>query len=137
VGNVRSVRVFGGFLYFAARTEAGEKIWRAGISPTGLGTPEVYFDFGSAYPAVTPLAITFSSDGFLYIGTNSPDGVVVVTPAKSASAPFGAYHASFGTGVNYFAWGGGDNLYASTSNGILLRFWVRGKTGAPYFGSAM
>jgi len=136
VGNVRSLRVYNGYLYFAARTEAGEKIWRAQISSSGLGTPEIYFDF-AAYPTNTPLAITFSSDGVLYIGTDSPDGIVIVNPNKTYSAPYGAYKASFGTGLSYFAWGGADDLYTSTSNGILLKFTIRGKKSAPYYGSTM
>jgi hypothetical protein len=136
-GNARSLRVYGGYLYFAARTDAGEKIWRAQISSGSLGTPEVYFDFGAAYPTNAPLAITFSSDGDLYIGTDSPDGILIVNPDKSYSAPFGAYEASFGTGLSYLAWGGADDLYCSTASGILLRFVIRGKTSAPYFGGAM
>jgi hypothetical protein len=136
-GQVYSLRVFNGFLYFAAKTNAGQKIWRAQISSGGLGTPEVYFDFGAAYPANIPLAITFSSDGVLYIGTDSPDGLVIVQPSKSYSAPYKSYKASFGTGLGIFAWGSADNLYCSTSDGILLKFLIRGKTSAPYYGSTL
>ncbi len=137
VGNVRCVRVFNGYLYFSAKTDAGEKIWRAQISSTSLGTPEVYFDFGAAYPANVPLSITFSSDGIMYVGTDSPDGLLVVNTNKTVSAPFGAYKAMFGTGLAYLAWGSADDLYASTSNGILLKFLVRGKKSAPYYGSTL
>jgi hypothetical protein len=137
VGNIHSVRVYNGYLYFAAKTDAGEKIWRASIQSTSLGTPEIYWDFAAAYPTNLPLSITFSSDGTLYIGTDSPDGLVVVSPSKTVTAPFRAYRASFGTGLNYLAWGSSNSLYASTSNGILLKFIVRGKTSAPYYGSTM
>jgi hypothetical protein len=137
VGNVRCVRVFSGYLYFSARTDAGEKIWRAQISSTGLGTPEIYFDFAAAYPANVPLSITFSSDGIMYVGTDSQDGLVIVNSNKTASAPFGAYKAMFGTGLAYLTWGNADDLYASTSNGILLKFLVRGKKSAPYYGSTL
>lgn len=135
IGNVRSLRVYGGSLYFAAKTGEEEKIWRAPISLSGMGTPEVYFDFGASYPTKVPLGLTFSSDGFMLIGTNAPEGIVVLTPAKSPGVPFGAYSASFGTGVSFFAWGSGEDLYASTANGVLLRFGMRGKTSAPYYGS--
>lgn len=137
VGNVHSVRVYNGYLYFAAKTDAGEKIWRAQIQSTSLGTPEIYFDFAAAYPANVPLAITFSSDGTLYIGTDSPDGLVVVSPSKSYTAPFKAYYTSFGTGLGFLAWGNADDLFASTTNGLLLKFTVRGKKSAPYYGSTM
>jgi len=137
VGNVRSLRVFNDYLYFAARTADGEKIWRAQISPSGLGTPEVYFDFSLAYPTCTPRAITLSSDGVLYIGTDAPYGIVVVDPAKAYIAPFEAYEAMFGTGLSYLAWGSSGSLYASTVEGILLEFRVRGQQSAPYYGSTL
>jgi hypothetical protein len=137
VGLVHSLRVYDGYLYFAARTDAGEKVWRAQISPSGLGTPEVYFDFASAYPSNMALAITFSSDGVLYIGTDSPDGLVVVNPDKSYSAPFSAYVDIYTPGFFSLAWGAGNDLYASSSTGILMKIIVRGKTSAPYYGSSM
>jgi len=137
VGNVHSVRVYNGYLYFAANTDAGEKIWRAPISTSGLGTPELYFDFAPVYPTSRALAITFSSDGLMYVGTDNPDGLLVVNSNKTYSAPYGVYKASFGTGVWYFAWGNADDLYASTSNGFLLKLTIRGKTSAPYYGSKL
>lgn len=137
VGQVYSVRVYAGYLYFSARTDSLQKIWRAQISSGGLGTPEVYFDFGAAYPTKIPLAITFSSDGFLYIGTDSQDGLVIVDPLKSYTAPYKTYKASFGTGLNILAWGKADDLCSSTMDGFLLKFLVRGKRSAPYYGSTL
>ncbi len=137
VGNVHSVRVYNGYLYFSAKTDAGEKIWRAQISSTTLGTPEVYYDFAAAYPTNVPLSITFSSDGVMYVGTDSQDGLLIVSPSKTVSAPFGPYKAMFGTGLAYLAWGSADDLYASTSNGLLMKFTVRGKKSAPYYGSTL
>jgi hypothetical protein len=131
------MRVFSGYLYFSAKTDAGEKIWRAQISSGSLGTAEVYFDFGAAYPAMIPLSITFSSDGNLYIGTDSQDGLLIVSSSKTVTAPFGAYQSRFGTGLAYLAWGSADDLYASTSNGVLLKFMIRGKKSAPYYGSTL
>jgi hypothetical protein len=137
VGVVHSLRVYNGYLYFAAKTDAGEKIWRAAISSGTLGTPEVYCEFGAAYPTNVPLAITFSSDGVLYIGTDSQDGLVVVNENKTLSAPYTAYKSLFGTGLGFLAWGSADDLYASTSDGVLLKFTIRGKTSATYFGSRL
>ncbi|MCX6142265.1 MAG: IPT/TIG domain-containing protein [Ignavibacteriales bacterium] len=137
VGNIRSVRVYNGYLYFSAKTNAGEKIWRAQISASGMGTPELYFDFAAVYPTNAALTITFSSDGTMYVGTDAADGLLVVNPNKTYNAPYGVYKASFGTGLAYFAWGNADDLYASTSNGILLKLTIRGKTSAPYYGSKL
>lgn len=137
VGVVHSVRVFNDYLYFAAKTDAGEKIWRAPITSGALGTPEVYFDFGAVYPTSVPLAITFSSDGVLYIGTDSHDGLVIVNSNKTFYAPYTAYQSLFGTGLGFLAWGSADGLYASAPNGALLKLTIRGKTSATYFGSTL
>lgn len=137
VGNVHCVRVFNGYLYFSAKTDAGEKIWRAQITGTTLGTPEIYFDFGASNPTNVPLSITFSSDGTMYVGTDTQSGLLIVNTNKTVSVPFGAYKAMFGTGLAYLAWGSADDLYASTSNGVLLKFTIRGKKSAPYYGSTL
>ena len=137
VGAVHSMRVYNGYLYFAAKTDAGEKIWRAQISSSGLGTPEIYFDFASAYPSNVPVTITFSSDGILYIGTDSPDGLVVVNLNKTYSAPFAAYKSLYSPGFLSLAWGAADDLYATSSAGVLMKITVRGKKSAPYYGSTL
>lgn len=137
VGAVHSIRVYNGYLYFAAKTDAGEKIWRAPISTSGMGTPEIYFDFAAAYPSNVPIAITFSSDGILYIGTDSPDGLVVVNPNKTYSAPFAAYQSLYSPGFLSLAWGATNDLYATSSSGVLMKITVRGKTSAPYYGSTL
>lgn len=136
-GNIHSVRVFDGYLYFAANTDAGEKIWRAQITAGNLGTPEIYFDFAAAYPQNIPLAITFSSDGDLYIGINSQDGIVVVTPSKSYYTPLSVYKQLFGTGVASITWGKGEDIYCSTVAGLLLKINVTGKKSAPYYGAIL
>jgi len=137
VGAVHSMRVYNGYLYFSAKTDAGEKIWRAQISASGLGNPEIYFDFALAYPANVPAVITFSSDGILYIGTDSPDGLVVVNPDKSYSAPFAAYKSLYTPGFFSLAWGAADDLYATSTSGVLMKFTIRGKKSAPYYGSTL
>jgi hypothetical protein len=137
VGNIHSVRVYNDYLYFAVTTDTGEKILRAPITGGTLGTPEVYFDFGAAFPTFVPQAITFSSDGTLYIGTNAQDGLVILSPNKTITTPFSAYQSLFGTGLGFLAWGSTNDLYASTSNGKLLKFTVRGRASATYFGSTL
>jgi hypothetical protein len=129
------VRVFGGHLYFAASTASGEQIWRAPISADDLGTPEVYFDLSAAYSGegLISTSITFSADGFLYIGTNGPEFVVVVAPNKSFASPYSYYTGLFGTGTSVLAGGSEDALYASTQLGGLLKISTR-KSSAPYYG---
>ena len=143
LGNVRSLRAYNGYLYFSALTdslsgrpasELGEKIWRAQITGGGLGTPEVYFNFDQAYPGSSAFGITFSSDGVLYIGTDAPGRIVVVLPNKTYSTPYATYSALLGPACYTFAWGKGDQLYVSGSNGALARISVRGKQSAPYYG---
>ena len=137
-GTVHSVRVYGSNVYFAAYTTAGgEQIWSAPLIGDSLGTPAVYFDFGAVYPNSTPQAITFSSDGVLYIGTDTPEAIVVVQPNKTYLAPFQAYGDLIGTAVRFLAWGASDDLYASTMEGVVLKFDMRGKTGAPYHGTTL
>jgi hypothetical protein len=135
VGAVHSLRVYNGYLYFAAKTDAGEKVWRAQLSSSSLGTPEVYFDFAAAYPNNSALAITFSSDGILYIGTDSPDGIIVVNPDKSYSAPFKAYVSTYTPSFYSIAMGAAEDLYATSTTGVLMKITVRGKKSAPYYGT--
>lgn len=137
VGNVHSIRVYNSYLYFSAKTTAGEKIFRAQITSGALGTIEVYYDFEASFPGKVPLSITFASDGTLFIGTDASAGFVVVSPGKVVTTPFSLYSASFGTGLANLAWGSSDDLYVSTANGALLKFLVRGKTTAPYLGSTL
>ncbi len=136
VGNVRSVRVFGTDLYFSATVGGEEKIYKAPIQGDVLGTPVVYFDFEAAFGAqgYVPQGITFASDGTLYIGTNGAVGIVVVDPTLSATTPFSSYSSLFGSSVKTFAWGAGEALYASTSDGALLKILSRGLS-APYYGA--
>ncbi len=132
---VRSLRVFGSYLYMAALENSKWGIWRAQIAADSLRTPELYFDFDAAFSSLgyTPQGITFSSNGDLYIATEAPAGFVVVTSSQNVIVPYGDYKALFGTAVKYLAWGTGTKLYAATAGGVLLRIEAR-RTGAPYFG---
>lgn len=134
-GNVRALRVYGGHLYFAASTPSGDQIWRATITGDTMGTPEVYFDFSGAFggQGLTPISMTLSSDGFLYIGTNAPSHVVVVSPSKTSGSPYRAYTTLFGSGTISLVGGSGNALYASTESGALVKI-LWGKTSAPYYG---
>jgi hypothetical protein len=73
----------------------------------------------------------------LYIGTDSRDGLVIVNPDKSYSAPFSPYSALYSPGFFSLAWGAADDLYATSSSGVLMKVTVRGKKSAPYYGSTL
>jgi hypothetical protein len=121
-------------LYFSATVNNESKIYRAQITGDAIGTPEVYFDFAAAYGATrNAYGITFASDGTMFVGTESPDGVVIVYTSGASSAPFKSYNALFGASVRAFAWGSGDALYATTVEGGLIRIAAR-STSAPYYG---
>ncbi len=137
VGNIRCARVFEGYLYFSANASGAEKVWRAQISAGGLGTPEVYFDLSAVMPTVTPKSLTFSTDRTLVIASSSDAGVLIVPPGGSASTPFQAFRSSFAAGLSVIAWGSSTNLYCATADGFLLRFMMRGRSSAPYYGSTL
>ena len=139
---VRSLRVFNGSLYISALIGGENKIWRAPILGDSLGTAEVYYDFQAAYGSLgyIPYAITFSSDGDMFIGTKSPEGILVVRPGGSVIAPYSPYTELFSPTMKYLSWGPGKSLYGSSdlvvtpaSEGLLLRVQTR-QTGAPYYG---
>lgn len=133
-GTVRALRVFGNYLYFSALKDSAEKIFRATINNDTLGTVEEYFNITSSVGSTyIGQALTFSSDGSLYIGTQSPMGIIVVAPDGSHKTPYSAYSSFLGTSISSLSWGPGDILYATTFEGNLLRIYTK-KTGAPYYG---
>ena len=133
-GAVHALRVYNGYLYFSATKDSVEKVLRAPISGTSLGTIEDYFNITSAVGTLySGQAITFSSNGYMYVGTQAPLGVIVVAPDKSFSTPYSAYSAMFGTMISSVAWGPGELLYGATAEGSLFKIHTR-KTGAPYYG---
>ena len=135
-GTVRSVRYFDGYLYFAATVEGVSQVWRASVSGTTLGTPEVYFDASTAYSGAVPTiyAIAFSAGGDMYVGLDGPDYLIIVHANGVIDKPYSLYVSS---GVLYsackaFAWVG-TTLYATTATGTLLRI-ATGQQSAPYYG---
>lgn len=82
---LRAVRVFNGNLYVAGLKSGVEGIWKIPIDANGdLGTEELYFSMSDNFPGVKTSAMTFSSDGDLFLGTDrSPDPIIIVKPDKS------------------------------------------------------
>lgn len=134
-GNVKAVRYFNGYLYFAAAVTGGNKVFRAPIVADTLGTPEVYFDISTAYTGSVPniLAITFSADGDMYVGIDAQDYLIVVHPGGGVEKPYSAYISGgfLTSGCKSFAWNG-TTLYTSTTGGALLKV-APVKQGAPNY----
>ncbi len=131
---VRAVRVFNGHLYFSALKDSIEQVFRAPINGDTLGTITPYFNIDNAFGiGYSGLSMTISSDGYLYIATKAPEGIIIVAPDGSYSTPFKGYAANFGTSCTSLAWGEGDKLLAATFEGN-LNILRTNKTGAPYYG---
>lgn len=136
VGNVRSMRYYNGYLYFAANVGGSQsKVYRAPIVNDTLGTPEVYFDLSPDPTGGSNIyAITFSADGDMYAGTDSSDYLIVVHPGGTVDRRFSLYVTSkvLTSPCKSFAWIG-TNLFATTAAGDLLKIVAR-KQGAPSYG---
>ncbi|MGA9119599.1 MAG: IPT/TIG domain-containing protein [Bacteroidota bacterium] len=136
-GTMRTVRVFSGSLYVGGRKDTVEGIWRLPmISSDSLGTPELYYSLngnegGGVY------AITFSSDGDLYVGTDGPEGLFIVHPGKTSEP---VYPGLLQPQTLTMAWGKSTDLYLCrqglTSTHRIIRINTL-KTSAPYYGRGL
>lgn len=137
VATCRSFRVYNGSLYVGGKIDSLEGVWQFPIiSSDSLGAPTKYFDFSALYVPNGPgvQCITFSSDGDMYIGTDAPQGVVVVHQGGS-SQPL--YPGTLSPMPAAFAWGKGPNLYVSllgTTNTHEMLVINTLKLSAPYYG---
>ncbi len=136
VGNVRAMRCFNGYLYFAATVSGANKVFRAPIVGDSLGNIETYFDISTAYTGTPPniLAITFSAEGDMYVGTDAADFLIIVGSNGSVERPYPLYVSSgvLTSACKSFAWVG-TTLYASTSGGGLLKIAPQ-KQGSTNYG---
>ncbi len=136
VGTCRAFRVYNGSLYVGAKTDSLESVWQFPIvSSDSLGTPTKYVDFSAKYVPNGPgvQCITFSSDGDLYIGTDAPEGIIVVHQGGS-SEPL--YPGIIFPEPVACTWGLGPNLIVSRLGTIPHSMLVINtlKTSAPYYG---
>jgi len=136
-GIVRAMRVYNSYLYVAATIDTSSKILRFPIQAgPALGTEETFFDFVnySPKPKAIPYAITINSEGSLYVGTDSPDGIILV----KAGGIWEAYYPGLFSPQPYsFAWGKGSDLYVSmsgTGTAHVIKKVNTLKQSAPYFG---
>ena len=109
--NLRTVRVFGGYLYVAGVQNNLEKVWRFVIDSNGnLGAEEEVINLSSLYPATVINTMTFSADGMLYLGTNKKTNPILeVKPDRTVSEFYPGIIPA--TEVLSFYWPQGQFLY--------------------------
>jgi hypothetical protein len=137
-GLVRSVRVFNNSLYIAAKVDSTEGVWKMPIDGSNnLGTATQYFNLSSlpgyGFNGPEADAITFSSDGDMFLGTSSADAILLVHSSTSYEV---FYAGLLSPKPIAFAWGKGPYLYYSRG-GIATHIIVKIntlKTSAPYYG---
>jgi hypothetical protein len=140
VATVRSVRVYSGYLYVGGKKDSLEKIWRFPIDAAdSLGAVEEYFNLSTIYGpnSFGPYALTFDTDGNMYVGTNAPAGMLLVRPNKSYED---MYTGILEGQTVCLSWGDGVNLYQSRSGTTSKKTVVKinaQKTGAPYYGRTL
>ena len=138
-GTAYSVRVFGTNLFVAAHRDTTVKIWSLPIVGDSVGAEQVYFDFGSHYSGSDAYAITFASDGSLFVGTSASAGIVLVHPDQTFE-PY--YPGLLLPQPIAFAWGKGTTMYLSRGGSlnptILQRLNMQTSStpyaSAPYYG---
>ncbi len=147
-GTYKSARVFNNALYIAGNNGTTEGVWKIPILLNGdldLANQELYFNLWQSFAGKTALAITFSVDGDLIIGTDrDPDPLIVVHPDKSSEILYpGIIQAGK---AFYLNWPSNSNsLYFTrevkkdAANKIIytqsvIRVEMQ-KPGAPYYGN--
>jgi hypothetical protein len=137
VGDVRSVRVYNGYLYVGGKRDSLEKVWRFAITGDNLGAEEEYFNVSSVYGANSfgVYGLTFDTDGNLYVGTNASAGILLVKPNKSSES----YYTGVVSGNTvYLTWGKGSNLFQGkvVTTKTIVKINTQ-KASAPYYGRSL
>jgi hypothetical protein len=141
-GDMRAVRVYAGYLYVGGLRDGLEKVFRYPIvSADSLGPEQEYFNLTGVYGVSNGSiqALTFNTDGDMYIGTDNAEGIRLVHADKSSEA----YYSGVILPKNIsFAWSSGARLYVSRTGGTLPSGSVKNalmwldtqKSGAPTYG---
>jgi hypothetical protein len=132
-GTVRSVRVYNGYVYVAGRVDSIEGVWRFRIVSADSAAPaELFYSYAVNSPTV--YAVTFSDDGFMYLGTGGSAGVYIVPPGGTAQP---LYPPLLKPDITALAWGKGGVLFAARGGTVndhgIVKVETR-KASAPYFG---
>lgn len=140
---IHALRVFNNYLYVGGTykgsdgSQVQEGIWRHEITSADgdLGEKELVFDFAKSFLGYSVLSLVFDIDGVMYIGTDAPEGIIIV----NIDGTFNPLYDGVMEGTAYaMTWGNGDYLYVTRKNEDedkrrILRINMRKKT-APYYG---
>jgi len=90
-GIIKAMKVYNNYLYIAGKkADRKSRVYRfqiiSGSQVTEDSSP--YFDFDQNYPGQEINSIAFSNDGFMYLGTSAPPGLVMVYPNSSGYEAF-------------------------------------------------
>lgn len=111
--DISALKVFDNYLYAISNSSSDQDILRFQIySSDSLGIAETVFRFSAMVndPSIVANALTFSADGYMYIGTNSSDGVMIVYQDGS----FGTwYEGLILPDIISFTWTTGTNIFAT------------------------
>ena len=123
--SILAVRVYGSYLYVAARLGTTEKgVWRHIISPGGvLGARELYLDFKSDTVLAnrTIRSIAMTANGTMYICTDHVNPLLVVDPVtKKMDYFYKNIVPSFG---KFLFWGNGNQAYLMCGNASPAQEW--------------
>ncbi len=140
VGTLRAIRVYNGAVYVGGKRDSLEKVWKFPVVGTdSLDAEQEYFNLSSVYGASGSgvYALTFSSDGDLYVGTDGTEGIRLVHPDKTSEA----YYPGVIKGATVsLAWGKGVDLFQSRSSvpgpASAVKLNAQ-KNGAPYYGRTL
>lgn len=134
---LKSVRVYQNYLYVAGTIAGKEGVWRYQIiSADELGAQEEYYLLTNDYPLAKIQAITFDSEGRLYVGTDNSNPVIVVATDKVGHI---LYPESLPAKAAWFAWLEGEYmLYTKDTTpddatAYIMKVYA-GVTSAPYYG---
>ena len=126
--DILGVRVYNGYLYLAVKAAAGQTpslaIWRHSIGANGtLGAKQLVLNLDATEFASRAIrAFSFSTSGILYIGTDSPNPILIVDPTtlnmdilyKGILAPY----------CKQFCWGKANYLYMISGNTSPAQEWI-------------
>ncbi|HNS72343.1 MAG TPA: IPT/TIG domain-containing protein [bacterium] len=139
--NLRAVRVYNNYLYVAGDQDKIVKVWRFPINGEDLGAVEEVLNFTDKVGGNFAIyCLTFSADGYMYIGTDAPAAIYLLSPG-GALEPL--YPGQFVPKVLSFAWGLGTDLFMTREvtieaekvkyQQLVFRINTQ-KEGAPQFG---
>lgn len=140
---IHALRVFNNYLYVGGSysgsdaSHAIEAVWRHEITSADgdLGEKELVLNFDNYFVGFTVLSLAFDVDGLMYVGTDAPEGIIVV----NMDGTYQPLYEGVMEGTAYaMTWGKSNFLYVTRKNVTeskrrILRINMR-KTTAPYFG---